>query len=357
MPTSKRANRRAGARRSHSLGHQLAALQRNLKQAIKANRHQQQLRRSRQQRQKRLLNNPEAERQLQALRRALEFRWLRRRLHRRPSEQQTRWNLAAWFWPRTAETLSTREASALLMRRGAATLLILILISLPLNALPLRLSNPSWYMEVLAYIAENVPVVIIASVLALLSLVLSANGETTTAYRSRLLRLSRLGYILALLLLPLQLGFTSWLYGQAFSINRTQLTAIRANADALISGALQTSTTEQFIAYLRSRNLTGNLESIAAAPLAQVRTEFIRSVKTQQQQQEQNLGQATRTTLLRYTINTIKLFLTLVVLAIFLRGFQALVRRCSPKGAGRPIVSPQSTTPAATAPAELTESP
>ena len=327
MPSRKHSRRPSAKRRSRPLIKQLSTLQRHLQQALQANRRQQTLRRQRQQR---LRSTPAPNPQLIALRRALEFRWLQRQLQRRQRQQpQPSRNPIGWLWPRTADGLTTREAAALLLRHGATAVLLLMLVSLVLNALPLQLLAPSWYLQILAYVAENVPVLILASAFALLSLVLANDDQAANAYRIRLLRISRLGYILALLLLPLQLGFTTWLYGQAWNTNRTQLTAIRANANALISGAQQTSSTEQFVAYLRSRNITANLESIAAAPLAQVRSEFVRSVKAQQQQQEQTLGATTRSTLLRYTTNSLKLFATLLILAGFLRGFQALVRRCS----------------------------
>ena len=131
------------------------------------------------------------------------------------------------------------------------------------------------------------------------------------------------------MLLPLQLGFTAWLFGQTYNNQRSQRASIRANADALIAGAQQINTPEQFVSYLRSRNLSGNLESIAAAPLVQVKTEFIRSVKAGQQQQEQRLGAEVSSTLLRYVINSLKLFITMFLLAGFMRIFQALVRRCT----------------------------
>lgn len=324
MPPTKKSRRQSRGKRSQPLAQQVAELRRGFDQALQANRRQQRLRRQRQQNQR---NDPASNQQLLALRKALQFRWLQRRFQRRQARQQARWRPTSWLWPATGSALSTRDAAALLLRHAAAALLLLIVISLVLNAIPLQLGSPNWYLQVLAYIAENVPVLALAAGFALLSLGLS--NDDTPAYRLRLLRISRLGYILAVVLLPLQLSFTAWLYGQVFSTNRTQRTAIRANADALITGAQQTSSIEQFVAYLRSRNLSANLQSIAAAPLVQVRSEFVRSVKANQQQQEQRLGAEIRATLLRYTTNSIKLFATLIVFAGFMRVFQALVKRCS----------------------------
>lgn len=327
MPPTNRSKRHSPATRFSQLCSRIAELVDGLGQRLQANRRRRQLRRQRQQQQG---SDPAAQQQIQALGRALKVRVPQRRRQRQQADEQTKGGLTALFWPRFGDQgFSSRHAAARLLRLGAAAILLLILISMVLNAVPLQLTSPSWYLQVLAYIAENVPALIIISIFALLSLALGKNDEASNVYLSQLMRLSRFGYILALLLLPLQLGFTAWLYGQAFSDYRTQLSMIRASATALISGADQTSTTEQFVAYLRSRNLSGNLESIAAAPLVQVKQEFIRGVQLNKQQQEQRLGGMNRTTMLRYSINSIKLFATLVVLAGFMRGFQMFVKRCS----------------------------
>jgi hypothetical protein len=322
MPPTKKSR----GNQANRFSQQLADFSRRFHQTVEANRRQQRLRRQRQQLQR---ADPTEEQQRLALRRSAQVRWLQRRLQRSPRDPQQSWSAIAWLWPRSGEELSTREAAALLLRHCAAALLLLILFSLALNAIPLKLASPNWYLQLFAYIAENVPVLFLASGFAMLSLVLRGTNDRSIAYHATLLRLSRLGYIVALVLLPLQLGFTALLLGQTYSTQRTQRAAIRANADALIAGAQQTNTSEQFIAYLRSRNLSGNLESIAAAPLVQVKTEFIRSVEVNQQQQEQRLGAEIRSTLLRYVTNSLKLFITLFLLAGFMRIFQALVRRCS----------------------------
>lgn len=340
MPRIRRSKRRSSSLPLAASNQLLATFKRNLNQALHNARRRQRLRKQR--RLERRLNT-HASQELRALRAALEFRWLRRRLQRRQRAQPPAWNLTSWLWPLQVEPISTREAAALVLRRAATLLLLLVLIMLVINAIPLQLFSPNWYLQVLAYLAENIPVLIVAAMMSLLSLALNSNELTSSPYRSRLVRLSRLGYILALLLLPLQLGFTAWLFGQTYNIDRAQRTAIRANSDALISGARQTATTEQFVAYLRSRNITANLQSIAAAPLAQVRTEFIRTVQTNQQERERNLSAAIRETLLRHTTNSIKLFANLLLLAAFLRTFQVLARRCSlqrPAGAAGPALDP-----------------
>lgn len=320
-----RSRRHAPAKRSEPLGERLAAFQKSVSRQFRENQRQQKLRRQRQQR---LQSKPAAEQRWVALRKALQFTWLQRRQQIR-KRQGPGINPVAWFWPRIAETLSTRDAAARVMRSAAAALLLVSLITLVISAVPLRLTTANWYLEVLAFIGESIPVLVLSCVFALLSLTLDSDDRANMAYRGKLLRISRLGYILALLLLPLQLSLIAWLYGDTFNANRNQRNAIISSSEAMIAGAQQTTSNEQFVAYLRSRNLNINLESIAAAPLWQVKTEFIRSVKAQQQQQEKTLAAANRTNLLRYTASGLRLFAALAILAGFLRGFQAMVRRSS----------------------------
>ena len=327
MPSPNRAKRNSPATLLNQLGNRIAEQVDRLEKSLQANQRRRQLRRERQHR---MRSDSAAENQFQAVGKALKGSLPKRRTPRRKPDEQTNAGLIALLWPRLREQgLASNQTTSRALRLSTATMLLLIVITLVINAVPFRLASPTWYLQVLAYIAENVPALIIASVFALLSLALGKNDEASSAYLMQFKRLSRFGYILTLLLLPLQLGITAWLYGKAFSEYRTQASIIRANGTALISGAQQTNSTEEFIAYLQSRNLSANLETISAAPLMQVKKEFILGAQNNQQQQEQALAATNRSTILRYTINSVKLFVTLVVLAGFARILQALVINCS----------------------------
>ena len=321
MPPTKRSSRRAPsrARKPSSLQKQLKSLQVSLRPLFEMRGLRKKLNRWRH----RQRNAPVPRRPSPLLQ--WFQRWQRRQQSRR--QQRPAFNVLALFWPPAVDGLPTRDAVSLLMRRAASALLLLIVVTLVLNAVPVRLGGPQWYLQVLAYIAENVPALILVSLFALLSLHVGTNDAASTAYRTRLLRSSRFGYLLALLLLPVQIGCTAWLYGQAYSNDRTQLTAIRANADALISGARQPGSKAEFLSYLRSRNFTANFEAIESAPLLQVKADFIQTVLTNQKQQEQRLAETTREALLRYSVNALKLFAALAILAGYLRGFYALLKR------------------------------
>ena len=324
-----RPQRHAPAKRSEPLTVRLAAFWNSLNRQFKENQRQQKLRRQRRQR---LQNKPAEKQRWVALRKALNLSWLQRLLRRRQQvrdKQRSRADRGNWFWPRIAENINTRDAAARVMRTGAAAFLLLTVITLVISAVPLKVTTPNWYLEVLALIGESIPVLVLSCVFALLSLTLDSDDRSNTAYRGKLLTFSRLGYILALLLLPLQLSCVAWLYGDTFNSNRTQRNSILSTSEALIVGAQRTTSKEQLVGFLRSRNINITLEAIAAAPLGQVKTQFISSVIAGQQQREKTLALEYRNSLLRYAVNSLRVFVALAILTAFLRVFQAMVRRSS----------------------------
>jgi hypothetical protein len=329
MTSSKPTGRPSNRKRTQPAGERIAALLQGWQQRSQANRRQRELRRIRQQRES---DKPAAGQQVAGMRRALQFRGLQRRFQRRQLEEQTSRSPMGWLWPRAAGILTAGDAASQLMRNSATALFVASLIGLVIGAIPLRLNAPNWYMDVLGSIGETMPLLVIACVFSLLPLVVGTDNRATDTYRAQLLRRARLGYIAALLLLPLQIGFMTWLISDTYLSSRTQINAIRVNVNSMIQGARQATTTDQFVAFLRSRNLNANLESIAAAPLVQVRTEFVRSVKAQQEQGEASIKQTTNTTIVRFVSSGLRLFANLLILAIFMRSFQMLTRRSGPTG-------------------------
>lgn len=288
---------------------------------------------------KRIAVAPPAERLLDGLRQTFQFRGLQRQLQQRrqrrqrkeleAAESQPKRAPMAWLSPRAVELLSVNDASMLLMRSSCSALLLISLISLALSSLPVKLTSPNWYMEILGSFGDSVPVLVLCAVLSLLSLALASDLKRSQVYRGKLLRISRLGYILALMLLPLHLGIMTWLIGSTYNATRIQLNAVEGSSNSLIDAAKPISSTEQFVAFLRSRNLNSNLESISQAPLEQVKSEFIRSVEFQQQQQLQSINASSFALQLRFIVNGVKLFVTLVIFAFFQRIFWILTKRSS----------------------------
>lgn len=324
-----RPQRHAPSKRSEPLTVRFAAFWNSLNRQFRENQRQQKLR---SQRRQRLQSKPAENQRWVGLRRALNFTWLQRRLKRSEqirNKKRSRTDRGSWSWPRIAETLTTRDAAARVMRNGAAAFLLLTVGTLVISAVPLKITTPNWYLEVLALIGESIPVLVIACVFALLSLTLDSDDRANIAYRNKLLSFSRLGYILALLLLPLQLSCVAWLYGDTFNSNRAQRNSILSTSEALIAGAEQTTSKEQLVVFLRSRNINISLETIAAAPLGQVQREFISNVMVGQRQQEKALAQNYQSTIFRYAASSLRVFVALTILAAFLRVFQAMVRRSS----------------------------
>lgn len=336
--TKPSAGRPRRPRSSKSVWESIGALLQSWRLRIAANRRQQQKRRLRA---KSIPSTHPAEQLLASLRQALQFRGLQRQLQLRrqrrqrkefkESEAQPNRGPMGWLSPRAVEFLSANDASMLLMRSSSLALLLISLISLVLSALPLKLTSPNWYMEVLANIGDTVPVLVLCAVLSLLSIALATDPKNSIMYHSKLLRLSKLGYILALLLLPLQIGIMTWLIGSTYNEARIKLNAVQASSNALIDGAKTLTTTQQFVAYLRSRNINANLDLISQGVLNQVKSEFINSVKTQQQQQIDFIKESNFSLTLGFILNGVKLFVTLAVFAFFQRIFWILTKRSSHK--------------------------
>ena len=255
------------------------------------------------------------------------WRQFRLRRQQQKSTGRGQWSLAALINPGGLDQLSARSASSLVLRRANVVLVQLTLIALVFNAIPARLSGPEWYLQVISAVAESAPVFVVAFVLGLLSLFISPFDNSALKFHRRLQRSSRVLSLIVVALIPLQIGFTIWLYGQAFSLDRTQLNAIRAQSEALIAGAQTQPGKGEFIAYLRSNNLEANLAAIEAAPLSEAKSAFVQRIQILQKEQEQRLATGTRSTLLRYSTNSLKLFFSLLVFAAFSLGLYSLVRR------------------------------
>jgi hypothetical protein len=237
------------------------------------------------------------------------------------------WTLQTLFNPGGSGSITPRRATVVAMRRASAVLIQLTLIPLVLNAIPVRLSGPEWYLQVINSMGESAPLWILACLIGLASLTIGDSDSESLAYHRRLARLSRLLALIVVALIPLQIGFVVWLYGATFDTDRTQRNAINSQSNALIMAAQQQTTKEQFVAFLRSRNIAANLDAIEASPISEVKSAFIQRVELDRDGQEQSLNSATRSNLVKYSSNTLKLLATLLVFAGFMLAFHSWVRR------------------------------
>lgn len=254
--------------------------------------------------------------------------WRRFRLKRRQQRSTApRWSLQTLLNPGGSESITPRRATVVTMRRASVVLIQLTLIPLVLNAIPVRLSGPEWYLQVINAMGESAPLWILACLIGLASLIIGDPDSESLAYHRRLARLSRLLSLIVVALIPLQIGFVVWLYGGAFDTDRTQLNAIRSQSKAVITAVQQQNTKEEFVAFLRSSNIAANLDAIAASPFLEVKTAFIQRVDLDREKQEQSLKAATRSNLVKYSTNSLKLLATLLVFAGFMLAFHSWVRR------------------------------
>ena len=259
---------------------------------------------------------------------AIDSLWRQFRLRRQQqAAKRVRWSLADLIKPGGLDQLTVRQAATVALRQANVVLIQLTLISLVFNAIPARLSGPEWYLQVIAAVAESAPVFIVAFVLGSVSLFISPLDGAALKFQRRLKRASRILSLILLALIPLQIGLTVWLYGQAFDLNRNQLNAIRTQSEALISRGRTQRNNDDFILFLRSNNLEANIAAIETAPLAEVKTAFIQRIQILQKEQEQRLSASTRSTLIRYSTNSLKLLFSLLVFAAFCLGHHSLIQR------------------------------
>lgn len=262
------------------------------------------------------------------LQRTLAARWRNFMLQRsRRRTSAPAWTLSSLLNPGRSEAIATLCAVAIMLRRASKALIWLTLIPLVFNAIPVRLSGPEWYLQVINAMGESAPVWILAYLLGMLSLALVDQGSESLSYHRRLTRSSRVLSLIVLMLIPLQLGFVVWLYAINFDTRRAQLNAVRSQANALISEAKQQSSKDAFVSFLRSRGITANLDAIEASPLSEVKSAFIQRAELERGRQEQAIANASRDNLLRYSTNSLKLLATLVVFALFMLGLNSLMRR------------------------------
>lgn len=307
MPSSRRSRHRSRSSHSRSRKPRIDHFA-NLQKAI-----YQQLRRWKR-RQRR--SEAAAAQNLAAVSKAISFRGLWKPL-RKLSFRSIR--LRTLIKPGSGDPVSTRDALGSVLRYSTTALLLITLISFVFDALPIRIASSQWYLQLLSLVAESIPVLVLAVVFGFLALFIAPSDPAQPRFRRRLLALSRNLYLVFVVLIPIQLGMTSWLLGQAYSSERNQLNAIQSEANALIAGAREQSTPEAFLAYLQSRNLAANSPAVTNAALPTVKASFIDFVRSQRRQNEQRLAASSRQTLLRNLVSASKLFISLVIGCGFFR--------------------------------------
>jgi len=278
--------------------------------------------------------------QLAAAQKNLEFRGVKRQL------RKTRFptlNIARFLRPGAGDPIPTRDALAALLRAATFALLQLTLISIVFSSIPAKATNPEWYLQVLSFIAETGPVYILAFGLGALALFVAPADPASPKFRKRLIGLSRKLYIFLGLLIPVQAALTFWLFSQAYGQERIQLNALQTESKAIIAGAKQQTSTESFIIYLQSRRITADVNAIRSNPLDRMKDGLITMLQSQQQEAEQRIRNEARKNTFRYVVQTVKLFINLVIVVGFARLLFGMLKRSSQQKTASPkiIITPQ----------------
>jgi hypothetical protein len=267
--------------------------------------------------------------QLTQAQKALEFRGLQRQLKRKRFPAL---DLIRIFRPGSGEVITSRHAVAILLRRSTLALFFLTLVSIVFNSIPVRATKPEWYLQILSFIANSGPVIILAFGLGSLALYLAPSELPTHKFRSLLINLSQKLFIILSLLLPLQICLTVWLFSQAFGQERVQLSAVRSESEALLIGVKRQTTTDSFIAYLQSRRLSADVNAIRVTPLDRVKSELITLIQSEQKQREEKIRSEARQAIFRNSLDTAKLFLSLIIITFFSRLNYSMLKRSSVQG-------------------------
>jgi hypothetical protein len=225
------------------------------------------------------------------------------------------------------EQISISAALVRVLRSSSLVFIQLSLIPLVLNAFPIRLSNPSWYLQLISSLAESAPALILAFVVGFISLLVDQPSDSSIAYHGRLVRSSRLFSWLLVLLIPAQIGLSAWFVGTVYSEFRAQSDAINTQSNALIAAAQLPTTKQEFLTFARSRNIPANSAAIDAATLPQVKTVFTQMLQLEGQKRRQALGAELRSTLIQFSLDTVELLATLVVFVVCLASLHLFASR------------------------------
>jgi len=251
-----------------------------------------------------------------------------RRLRPNP---KSRFSVITDLWnPVPLGLLKPRDAVTLILRHASVLLIAFTALGLILDAFPIQLAaGPTWYLTQITRIAESAPVLILASCLGFISLWMNVSRPVDIFFRRRLTLFSRVLAIASLILLPAMVSLAVWYYGSSYADSRLQLSLLRSRSGDLIRGAQSQTTTQGFIQFLQSRELTADYAAIARSPLPAVKKDFVRNVKLGLIGQERKISDSLREGTLRFAFVSVKLFGSLFLFALFSVAFQRALHRLS----------------------------
>lgn len=209
---------------------------------------------------------------------------------------------------------------ALRLRQASDLLLLILLTSLVASSLPLRLTDPTWYLSLADLLISNTAIAITAGCLGFLSQSITP-GSGTRSIRSRA-RFQRVCSILASLyvaVLPLEVFAGSLQFVQINDIYRDQLRSF-LDQQQQISQRLRSATSVEVLNSLlppQPNRLVAAESSTTIVNLAQRRAELLQALDSDGLKMRNGLALQRRQRRLRLVINAIRVLLIAIPTAIF----------------------------------------
>lgn len=209
---------------------------------------------------------------------------------------------------------------AVKLRVASLCLLIVYTVSVVIGALPLRITNPGWYLSLNNLLISNGPILIVALLSGSLALFLDPGSKHNQDLCAPLSWTARVGCQCFLLVVVSQLiagvGFSLELTNQQQTQRQTLLRQ-QANIRKEISGL---TTIGQLPPGLQG--LQGSAAGSTMAPsLAEQKQTILRALEAQRLGSEQQLAQQLRQRLLALATDSVRILVSALVLAAACRAF------------------------------------
>lgn len=261
-------------------------------------------------------SRPNASQQWQASRR--QRRWLRSMRKKLKGLGQLN-PLAAVLQPKEPGNRSRRDLVAVKLRLASYALLWIVATSVVLASLPLGLGRADWYLRAMANMAGNGPLAIAALGLGAMALYMVPGGRESEKFAGVLAMVSRLGFVLFVALLPLQLIAAAWLIQQTQSADREQVARMRNDTAALLQEARTVTSKQAFAQLLQRRSIGLDRAALEANPLEVAQAGLEQSVQGSVSRLENQLAARRRQGYFRIALDLLKLSTTCIIMALFLR--------------------------------------
>jgi hypothetical protein len=217
-----------------------------------------------------------------------------------------------------------KTATAITVAATAFGLLAVFLINLISGALPLKLLDPQWQLQVILQLISNVSFPLMAFMLICLAPQIDPNLALLQRWRQRCQALALAAVLLFLLIIPLQIHASWRLIRQAQVEQASQLRNNQRQFNALQQAIVQATTMNELQARMRALNgpILGTQDQ--ALPLERVRKQLLQALELARANNRNTLASLPPDQVLAQVINTVQIACTSLVMAL---SFAAGARR------------------------------